>query len=78
MVQLPLDTPVFLRLGEGLFLIEAPELKLHGAGETISDAIDEMSEHLEGLVEHYRALRPDQLTSGGQRIKDRLLGIPGL
>ncbi len=78
-VQLPPESPVLLRLAEGgLFLIEAPDLKLHGAGETISDAIQEMSEHLEGLVDHYSTLGPEELTSGGQRIKAKLLGLRGL
>jgi hypothetical protein len=77
-VQLPLETPVFLSYSSGMLLIEAPELKLHGAGETVSEAITEMSEHLEGLVDHYRNLGPDKLTLGGQRIKEKLLGLPGL
>lgn len=78
LVQLPLDTPVLLRFGSQTFLIEAPDLKLHGEGETISDAIQEMSDHFEGLVDHYRSLRPEQLTPGGQRIRDTLLGVRGL
>lgn len=78
LVRLPESTLVTLRYASGGFLIEAPEFKLHGAGETVSEAFDEMSDHFEGLVEHYRNLRPDQLTPGGQRFKDKLLSLPGL
>ncbi|MCI4326014.1 MAG: hypothetical protein L3K16_00005 [Thermoplasmata archaeon] len=77
-VQLPLDTPFLLRYSSGLLLLEAPDFKLHGAGETISEAISEMSEHLEALVEHYRKLGSDKLTPGGQRITEKLLSLPGL
>jgi hypothetical protein len=77
-VQLPLETPVVLSYSSGLLLLEAPELKLHGAGETVSEAIREMSDHLEGLVDHYRGLSAEKLTRGGQRIKDKLLSLPGL
>ena len=73
-----LDTPFLLRYSSGLLLLEAPDFELHGAGETISEAISEMSEHLEGLVEHYRKLGSDKLTPGGQRIKEKLLSLPGL
>lgn len=77
-VQLPGDIRVFLRYSEGLLVLDAPELKIHGSGETVSEAIEEMSEHLEGLVDHYRNLGPDKLTPGGQRVKAKLLSLPGL
>ncbi len=57
---------------EGSYTVWNEEFRVHGAGETLEEAVRDFEQNLIAVYETYVEEPPDDLSTGAKKLRDRL------